>query len=127
MTDRLTLLNMRFEGKHGVPEEERAAPQPFEVDAEMYLDLRPAGLTDDLEQTVDYRTAFDICRDVIEGPSCQLIETLAETIAGRLLGAFGMAGVSEVVVRVRKPNVLLSGPLDAASVEIRRTLPPDPG
>jgi hypothetical protein len=31
-----------------------------------------------------------------------------------------MAGLSEVVVRVRKPNVLLSGPLDAAAVEIRR-------
>jgi dihydroneopterin aldolase len=120
MTDRIALLNMRFEGRHGVLEEERATPQSFEVDVEMYLDLRPAGLTDDLTQTVDYRTAFDICRDVVEGPSCQLLETLAETIAARLLGAFAMAGLSEVVIRVRKPNAVLPGPLDAAAVEIRR-------
>ena len=45
---------------------------------------------------------------------------LAERIAARLLGAFAMAGLSEVVIRVRKPNVALPGPLDAASVEIRR-------
>jgi len=127
MTDRIALLNMRFEGRHGVIEAERSTPQPFEIDVELYLDLRPAGLSDDLAQTVDYRTAFDICRDVVEGPSCQLLETLAETIAARLLGAFAMAGVAEVVIRVRKPNVVLPGPLDAAAVEIRRRPAEDRG
>ena len=120
MSDRIALTNMRFEGKHGVLEEERTTAQPFEVDAELILDLRPAGRSDDLSLTVDYRDVFRICREVVEGPSLRLIEAVAETIAARILAEFAAAGVSEVVVRVRKPRVALPGRLDAAMVEIRR-------
>ena len=120
MTDRVALLNMRFEGKHGVLEFEQTTAQPFEVDAELYLDLAPAGRADDIELTIDYREVFRICREVIEGPSFRLIEAVAETIAARLLSEFEAASVSEVVIRVRKPRVALPGPLDAALVEIRR-------
>ena len=121
MSDRLALTRMTFSGKHGVLAEERGTPQPFEVDVELSLDLRPAGESDDLGRTVDYREIFEICRSVIEGPSQQLLESLAERIASRLLSAFAPWGVKEAVVRVRKPAVKLPGTLDAASVEIRRT------
>jgi len=121
MSDRIALTNMRFEGKHGVLSEERETAQPFEVDAELYLDLRDAGATDDIERTVDYREVFEICRSTVEGDSFRLIEAVADTIAGRLLYAFETFGLVEVVVRVRKPAVPLPGKLDAASVEIRRT------
>jgi dihydroneopterin aldolase len=120
MTDRVALINMRFDGKHGVLPEERLKAQPFEVDAEIYLDVRPAALADDILRTVDYREVFRICREVVEGPSFQLIEAVAETIATRLLVEFRAFAVSEVVVRVRKPRVALPGPLDASMVEIRR-------
>jgi dihydroneopterin aldolase len=121
VTDRIALNNMRFQGRHGVLAEEQATPQAFEVDVELALDLAPAGVSDDLSYTVDYREVFAIVRDTIEGPSRRLIESLAETIAARLVTGFAGAGVSEVVVRVRKPNVLLPGALDAASVEITRS------
>jgi dihydroneopterin aldolase len=120
MTDRIALANMRFEGRHGVLDEERESTQPFEVDVELSLDLAPAGMSDDLRRTVDYREVFAIVRDTIEGPSRRLIESLAETIAARLLTGFAGAGVAQVVVRVRKPKVNLPGSLDAASVEITR-------
>ena len=120
MTDRVALLNMRFEGKHGVLEFEQTTAQPFEVDAELYLDLAPAGRADDIELTIDYREVFRICREVIEGPSLRLIEAVAETIVARLLSEFEAASVSEVVIRIRKPRVALPGSLDAAMVEIRR-------
>jgi dihydroneopterin aldolase len=120
MTDRVVLLNMRFEGKHGVLEFEQTTAQPFEVDAELYLDLASAGRADDIELTIDYREVFRICREVVEGPSFRLIEAVAETIAARLLSEFEAASVSEVVIRVRKPRVALPGSLDAAMVEIRR-------
>jgi dihydroneopterin aldolase len=120
MTDRIVLTNMRFEGRHGVLDEERAAAQPFEVDVELHLDLGPAGQSDDLTMTVDYGDVFRMCGEVIEGPSCRLIETLAERIAARLLATPAPTVVSEVVVRVRKPLVALPGDLDHAAVEIRR-------
>jgi dihydroneopterin aldolase len=120
VTDRISLINMRFDGRHGVLDKERAHPQPFEVDVELSLDLAPAGVSDDLSRTVDYRQIFDIVRETIEGPSRALIESLAESIAARLLTGFAGAGVAEVVVRVRKPQVDLPGAIDAASVEITR-------
>lgn len=126
MTDRIALQNMRFQGRHGVLDEERDWDQPFEVDVELCLDLRPAGQSDDLAQTIDYRVVFAICRDVIEGPSCQLIEALAERIAAAIFSEFESAAISEVVVRVRKPKVGLPGALDAAAVEIRRGPAADP-
>ena len=63
---------------------------------------------------------------MIEGPSCRLIEALAERIAAIVLSEFESAAISEVVVRVRKPKVGLPGVLDAAAVEIRRGPTPIP-
>ena len=54
MTDRILLANMRFQGRHGVYEHEQLTPQPFEVDVELLPALQPAGIDDDLEQTIDY-------------------------------------------------------------------------
>lgn len=124
MSDRIALTNMRFQGRHGVSAGEREVAQPFEVDVEVHLDLRPAGLADDLDKTVDYRGIFEICRSVVEGPSRLLIETLAEAIAQEVLDGSVDRGVDEVVVRVRKPDVPLPGELDHASVEITRRPPP---
>jgi dihydroneopterin aldolase len=120
MTDRIVLSGMRFEGRHGVLPDEKVVAQPFEVDVELGLDLRAAGESDDLARTVDYRGAYEIARTVVEGPTRELVEALAESIAAGLLEAFGPLGVSEVVVRVRKPAAALPGPLEAAGVEIRR-------
>ena len=118
MSDRIALSNMVFQGKHGLTDEERAEFQPFEVDVELVLDLGPAGRTDDLRQTVDYREVFEICRAVIEDTSRHLIESLAETIASRILAL--EPAPSEVTVRVRKPAVPLPGLLDNAAVEVVR-------
>lgn len=109
---------MRFEGRHGVPERERATPQPIQVDVELSLDLSAAGRSDDLSQTVDYSAVFQACRRVVEGSSRRLIEAIAEAIAAELLADFP---IGEVRVRVRKPRVGLPGTLDYAGVEITRT------
>jgi dihydroneopterin aldolase len=117
VTDRILLEGMQFEGTHGVLPEEQLAPQPFEVDVELALDLRAAGATDDLEQTVDYGQVFDVCREIVESTRFNLLEALAEAIAHELLTGFP---ASEVTVRLRKPRVKLGGPLRSAGVEIQR-------
>jgi dihydroneopterin aldolase len=121
MSDRVVLSNLRFDGVHGYLGWERQQPQPFEVDIELHLDLRPAGLSDDLAKTVDYRLAYDVAREVVEDRTFTLIEAIAEAIAAGLLDRFA---VDDVVVRVRKPGVQLGGPLDHAAVEIVRRRTP---
>jgi dihydroneopterin aldolase len=118
MTDRIVLAGMVFLARHGVNDREKLEEQRFEVDVELGVDTRAAAAADDVAQTVDYRAVHEAVRSIVEGPSVDLIETLAASIAREILAAH--AGVNEVVVRVRKPDVDLGGPLDYAGVEIRR-------
>ena len=105
---------MAFEARHGVNDWEKTQAQRFEVDVELLLGTRRAGASDDLGLTVDYREVYEAVRRVVEGPSVDLIETLAESIARDVLAAAGRA--RKVIVRVRKPDVQLGGPLAYAGV-----------
>ena len=117
MSDRIILDAMVLHGTHGVYEEEQQHPQAFEVDVELFLNLQPAGLSDDLTQTIDYGLVFETCRQIVESTRFNLVEALAEAIAHELLAGFP---ADEVLIRIRKPQVKLGGPLRAAGVEIRR-------
>ena len=117
MSDRVVLHAMRFEGRHGVTAEERAEPQPIEVDVELALDLRRAGLEDELVETADYSRAYELCRDVVESASFRLLEAIAEAIAHELMAAYPR--VREVTVRVRKMR-LRGRSLGYAEVQITR-------
>jgi 7,8-dihydroneopterin aldolase/epimerase/oxygenase len=121
MTDRITLRRMVFVGHHGLTDRERARPQPLEVDVELHLDLRPAGVDDDIARTVDYGHAFEVCREIVEATNFKLLEAVAEGIAQELLAAFPL--VEQAVVRVRKVQLPISGTLDHAEIEIVRARP----
>jgi dihydroneopterin aldolase len=118
VSDRVVLANMSFRARHGVLDWEKTQAQRFEVDVELELDLEPAGRSDDLAATVDYGALYDRVREIAEGPSVELLETLAARIATGALDAD--ARIEAVTVRVRKPEVKLDGPLDYAGVEITR-------
>ena len=121
MTDRISLANLVFQGRHGVEPREQVEAQRFEVDVELELDLGPAGRSDDLATTANYTEVADTVRAIVESRSFALIEALAETLAAAVLRSQPLADA--VVVRVRKPEVQLGGPLDHAAVEIRRQRP----
>jgi dihydroneopterin aldolase len=118
MTDRIVLAGMRFFGYHGVLPEERARGQEFIVDVEVEADLAAAGRSDALADTVDYREIYDAARAVTTGVPRQLLEVVAEEIAGRILA---LARVEAVTIRIRKPRSPLPGPLEHSAVEIRRS------
>jgi dihydroneopterin aldolase len=120
MSDRITLSAMRFEGHHGVSEEERRLPQPIEVDLEVEADLARAGRTDDVADTIDYGPLVASCAGVVERSSFGLLEAIAAAIADRVLET---TTASAVTVRVRKLAVPLDADLDWAQVEIRRERP----
>lgn len=115
------LHNIQFQGRHGYDDHELDAPQPFEVDVELALNLQPAGVDDDLKQSVDYAKVYEVVRQIVESTSYRLLEALAEAISHEILADFP---VTEVGVRVRKPAVKLGGPLDYAGVEIWRRRSP---
>lgn len=116
--DRIQLQGMVFYGYHGIGAAEQELGQRFVVDLEAQRDLRPAGLSDDPQDTVDYSSMYRLVKEVMEGPSRKLLENLAETIATGVLENFD---VDSVKVRVKKPEVPMKGSiLSHAAVEIVR-------
>lgn len=117
--DRILLEGMIFHGRHGTLPAERELGQPFVVDVELRLDLRPAGVSDDLARTVDYGEVHRGVREIVEGPPAGLTETVAERIAAYVLEEHPL--VEAVRVKVAKPNVQLDDTVLAGSaVEIFR-------
>lgn len=119
MADVVRLTGMQFYAYHGVDSGERELGQRFEVDVELQRDLGPAGRSDDLAATVNYRSVYELARDAMS-PPCLLLEAVAERIADGLLAGFE---VEAVLVRVRKPSVPIGGVLAHAEVEIQRARP----
>jgi dihydroneopterin aldolase len=115
--DRILLEGMTFNGRHGVSASERQRAQEFKVDVEVETDLIAPGRTDRVEDSVDYRLVRAIAKEVIEGESVSLIETLADRIAARVLR---LPKVHAVSVRIAKRPASMK-PIAAAAVHIKRT------
>lgn len=121
--DRILLSEMVFHGRHGTLPAEHELGQPFVVSVELQLDLRPAGISDDLTKTVDYSEVHRMAREIVEGRPVQLVETLAERIAAAALDDHPT--VEAVKVRVAKPHVRLGETVLAGSaVEVLRRREP---
>ena len=110
MTDVIRLRRMRFWGRHGVTEAERANPQEIEVDAELIVDCSLAARSDRLEEAVDYHAAYRLCERVVTERSFALLEALADECLRELMRD---ARVERATVRVRKPGLL-----DGATPEV---------
>lgn len=117
MTDRIQVRGVQAVGHHGVLEHEKRDGQPFVVDVVIDIDLRPAGASDRLDTTVSYA---EVAADVvarITGPPFDLIERLAEVVAGDVLTR---PLVDAVEVTVHKPQAPVGHPFSDVAVQIRR-------
>jgi dihydroneopterin aldolase len=143
--DTIELHDMAFYAHHGVHEEENRLGQRFFVSIIVGLDLRGAGDSDRVKETINYADLHAITqamqggrdesekgksrtvsvklsnKDTIKvsaGPF-RLLETLGHQLALTLLRTFEQA--EQVEVRIRKPSVPIEGILDHAAITIRRS------
>lgn len=58
MGDKLVLRGLRFHGYHGVKQEERKLGQKFLIDMDAWIDLRAAGTSDHLSDTISYSAIY---------------------------------------------------------------------
>ena len=121
--DRLSLLGMRFDARHGVLAWEKETPQPFEVDLILHADLAGTAERDALAATADYGALFDLVRAIVEGPPFILLDALAGAIARAALAATDPALVAAVEVRVRKPKAPIDGAFDTVEAALTRRRP----
>jgi dihydroneopterin aldolase len=117
--DRIELRGLRCVGTHGVLPEEQARAQPFEVDLDLSVDLRPAGGSDALDDTVDYGVVTDVVVGVVAGPrSFALLEALAWHAADAVLDVDRR--ILGVTVTLRKLRPPLAVDIDTVGVRVVR-------
>lgn len=124
--DRIEIDGIRAWGHHGVLPAEQELGQTFVADVVLHLSTRPAGRADALRRTVDYaRTAAEVHEEITTG-SHDLIETLAERIAERILDGSGHPLVRRVDVTVHKSAAPVGLPVGDVRVRIEREAAPVP-
>jgi dihydroneopterin aldolase len=119
--DRIELRGLRVRGHHGVLAHERRDGQDFVVDLVLHLDLAPAGVSDDLADTVDYGALAERAAAVVAGPPRQLIEAVAADVAEQVLTD---PRVVEVEVTLHKPQAPIPLAFDDVAVVVARTSTP---
>ena len=101
--DRIHIRDLRLRCIVGINPEERRKKQDVEINITLYADLRAAGRTDAMEDTVDYRAIKLRVVEEVEASSFFLLERLAEHVAGVCLSD---PKVVRARVLIEKPGAL---------------------
>jgi 7,8-dihydroneopterin aldolase/epimerase/oxygenase len=100
-TQNLTLTGLRFDANLGILEQEKTAPQPIQVDAELHLGTQPLMPSDDdINHVLDYRKVRQIIISECTSEHVNLLETLIGKLAHRLMLLPGVLGVRVKIAKL---------------------------
>lgn len=116
--DQIIIHNLEVFCNHGVYKEENILGQKFLVDVVIYTDNRMAGLSDRLEDSINYGEVCRLIEDIMKQQNDKLIERVAERIASGILRKY--SPVDSVDVEVKKPWAPVMRHIEYASVKIHR-------
>ncbi|HEY9872293.1 MAG TPA: dihydroneopterin aldolase [Candidatus Obscuribacterales bacterium] len=116
--DSIHLTGIRGYGYTGFLPEEQVLGQWFEVDLTLWFDLSPAGNSDALEETVDYRDAIATVQQLVKTSKFALVERLASAIADAILQYERVTQVQVRLTKVAAPIPDFDGKI---TIELTRT------
>lgn len=109
---------MEFYAYHGVWDEEQKIGNRYEVDLHIEADLDSSALSDRLQDTVDYGSAYRIVAEEMK-ISSRLLEHVAHRILTRLRQAYPQAGKLEI--QVSKFNPPVGGVVKRSKITLENT------
>jgi dihydroneopterin aldolase len=115
MNTRIELHQMHFYAYHGVMPHEREIGNEFEVSMKLEADLSAACTSDDVNDTINYATLYDLVNAEMQIPS-RLLEHLAGRIFNRLTEEYPQ--IASLEVRVSKMNPPVKGKMEKAEIII---------
>jgi dihydroneopterin aldolase len=118
--DKIFLSELKIDTIIGIWEWERRIRQTVVIDLEMSADIAKAAASDEVADTLNYKLVAKRIKGFVADSSFQLVETLAERIAGIIREEFDVAWVK---VRVNKPGAIRGS--KAVGVLIERGERPD--
>ena len=116
--DEIRITDLTVFANHGVYEEEAVLGQKFLISAVMEADIRKPGLTDSLDNTINYGEVSQEITRFLTKNRFQLIEACAEQLAEHLL--FTCPLIRRITLEIKKPWAPVHLPLDTVSVKITR-------
>jgi 7,8-dihydroneopterin aldolase/epimerase/oxygenase len=117
-TRRILFSRIALDASIGILEHERIATQPIHIDAAIDVDVHKHVDDDDIGSVLDYRALHHcIAQECTQG-HVNLLETLTDKVANRLLGLF--SEIREVQLRITKPSAFADCAGVAIEVTVRR-------
>jgi dihydroneopterin aldolase len=111
----ITLTNVRFRALHGVLPQERRVGGDYTLTLRVGFDVSRAVQSDDVADTLNYATLYEMARQEMAIPS-QLLEHVAGRIGQRVLSEW--PEVTTVDLTLTKENPPMGADCDGASVEL---------
>lgn len=116
--DYIKITNMKVFAHHGVLPEEKTNGQEFFLNAKVYVNMRKAGLSDNLEDALNYDMLCIFLQEVFKEKKFDLIEAAAEYTVQEIMVHF--RNIEAMELEVRKPHAPVKYPPEDISVTIYR-------
>jgi dihydroneopterin aldolase/2-amino-4-hydroxy-6-hydroxymethyldihydropteridine diphosphokinase len=116
--DKITIKGLEVYAHHGVYPEENRLGQKFTVNVTLYMNTRKAGVTDELEDSVDYGSVCHEIHEFLREHTFHLIEKAAEALAEHLLKQNVL--LDGIDIELCKPWAPIGLPVQEVSVSIHR-------
>ena len=117
--DRICIDELKIFAHHGVFEHENINGQNFYVNAVLYVDTEKAGLTDELEHSVDYGMVCGVIKEAMTQQTYKLIEAAAQAVAVAVLKSSPL--IVRTDIEIRKPEAPIDMEFGSVSVKISRS------
>lgn len=113
-TDTVFIRDLRVPTVVGIFDWERRIKQTVVLDLDMSADIQRAARSDRIEDTLDYKAVAKRVTQFVSAAQYQLVETLAEEIAGLIIREFRVAHVK---VTLHKPGAVSGSKSVGVSIE----------
>lgn len=111
----IQLEDMEFYAKHGCYREEQLVGNTFLVLIKIQVNLQNAALSDELKDTINYHTIYELTKEEMNKTS-RLLEHVAARIISRIKTEFEQ--IEKIQVKVSKNNPPFDGKVKCVSVEM---------
>ena len=116
--DCIKIIQLEVFAYHGCEEFEKINGQKFYIDATLYTDTRTSGVSDDLNDTMNYAKVCEFITKFMTENRFDLIEAAAEQTSRALLREFPK--LKEIDFSIYKPNAPIGLPFGNVAVSISR-------
>lgn len=116
--DRIYIKELEVFAHHGVYDNEKEKGQRFIINAKIYLNTIKAGITDNLDDTLDYGRVCEFMKNYMVVNQINLLETLTNDLSRKLLLNFPM--IDHLSLEICKPEAPIPMKFDIVSIKVQR-------